>query len=358
MNTLFFKRIVCMLIIIIMLTPINNILADDQNDKTQGDITINILQYTPIEIKENDTLTVQLQVATTGESIEEPITIHLCLNQRDMVIDTKNINGLTRAEPLNITMNWITQQGNHTLIAIADPNNNITKENEINKQDQITIYVKGTNTNAGNSNDADDSTTETGEITHTTYGDNIKYEHLSNGMTRATLPFPTVYDEQQDEWQPVDLTIIWNDDLGVWGARKARYDISFSEHSSSKELFNMKMNDEWIVYSLFEGKKSTYDITTNELQDISERINVSSTVENNEISYENVFNETDITYSLLPFGLKETIVLHSAPNLKKMDGESYVVYEGELTFSKNLTLWVDGEQIVEKTFRTEKKNRV
>ena len=30
-------------------------------------------------------------------------------------------------------------------------------------------------------------------VLSTTYGNNVKYEHLSNGNTRATIPFSTVY---------------------------------------------------------------------------------------------------------------------------------------------------------------------
>lgn len=198
------------------------------------------------------------------------------------------------------------------------------------------------------------NTSKSDDIISIEYGDNVKYEYLSNGLTRATLPFPTVYNDYYREWEPVDLNFEWNDVLSSWSPRKSQQEISFSQSSTADELFKVKDDVEWITFSLSNENQRVYDFETKEFEELSTIQSVSPTVQNNNIVYGNIFPRTDISYKVLPFGVKETILLHSAPLVKKEYEDSYLLFEGELIISNNLSLWIDGEELKDQHIRTDK----
>lgn len=340
-----------MLVITIMLSPLNNVLANKSGDKT--DLTININEYKPVEVKENETLIISLEVANIGETDEEQITIHLCIDQDNNIIETKSIQLLKAGESVNISMNWKTQSSNHTIIANVDPYDKIIERNETNNVNQLLIYVAGSNDGTPNTNDSND---DTPGIIKTNYGDNVKYDHLSNGITRATIPFPTIYNEENDQWEPADLDVYWNSETSEWQPKKSRMDVSFKNDLESSGLYRFEVDGSWVEYSLNEGKM-TWE---NDQEDTSEIISAVSApvtnVKEDEITYEGIFDNTSIKYQVLPFGVKEYFILDSPPDHTDVDSSSAVlVYTGELCFSEDLTIWVDGEDYTNKDFKTSGK---
>ncbi len=125
------------------------------------------------------------------------------------------------------------------IISLLSQFNSVLADNNESRQDETN------NENQGSMHFYELNTSKSGDIISAEYGDNVKYEYLSNWLTRAALPFPTVYNEYSDEWEPVNLNLEWNDVLSSWSAEKTRQEIFFSDSSTADKLFKVKDDDEW-----------------------------------------------------------------------------------------------------------------
>ena len=256
-------------------------------------------------------------------------------------------------ESLNISVNWKAISGNHTITVIVDPENRIPEVNESNNIDYGNIYVASRlNINSSDNNSSNDKP----KVVYTSYGDNIKYEYLSNGLVRATISFPTVYNEEEDTWEPADFNLYWNSEAYEWQLKKSRVGVSFKDNLESNRLYRFEFDGSWVEYSLNNGK-ITWENNKRGTSDIISTVSPPVTnVKGDEITYQNIFDYTSIRYKVLPFGVKEYIILDSSPKYNGVDVDDvFLLYTGELTLSNDLTIWADGRNYTNKDFETSSK---
>jgi subtilase family serine protease len=193
-KTIFLRRLVCMLVIALFVIPVNVNIAGNQNDIL--DLSIEITGITPSQPQENNLIKIASTVSNIGTETVENITIQFNCDMDNNTIVFKNLKLLEPGKSASIEIDWMAIEGNHTIIAVVDPYNSIPDKNQKNNVGRLKITVEPGN-----------------EETSVTYGDNIKYEHLSNGITRATVPYPTVYNEKEDKWEPADFDLEWDNSM-------------------------------------------------------------------------------------------------------------------------------------------------
>jgi len=347
------KSLVCVLLSISFVLPGYLVTADDPTDKTGLDAQIT--GYTPTEPKENDTIIITAKITNNDETDVSHLLVRISIDSFDNIIDTKDVEILQTDTSVDISTQWMAQPGNHTVILSAITN--ISENFEIDPQDQIEIYdemdlfVKAV---PNQSNETPDTTLPI--VTDTCYGDNVKYEHLSNGLIRATLPSPTVYNDECGKWEPADFDLYWNDESSEWKTKKSTMDVSFKNDLESTNMYRFEIDDSWIEYGLNDGEMIWYNPTEDVSEVISSASPPSLDVTKNEISYTDIFDDTVIVYKVLPFGVKENIILSSPPKYKDIDKIcTSLVYTGELQVSNNLTFWIDEKEFNEEEISTNGK---
>lgn len=347
------KSLVCVLLSISFVLPGYLVTADDPTDKTGLDAQIT--GYTPTEPKENDTIIITAKITNNDETDVSHLLVRISIDSFDNIIDTKDVEILQTDTSVDISTQWMAQPGNHTVILSAITN--ISENFEIDPFDQIEIYdemdlfVKAV---PNQSNETPNTTLPI--VTDIYYGDNVRYEHLSNGLIRATLPSPTVYNDECGKWEPADFDLYWNDESSEWKTKKSTMDVSFKNDLESTNMYRFEIDDSWIEYGLNDGEMIWYNPTEDVSEVISSASSPSLDVTKNEISYTDIFDDTVIVYKVLPFGVKENIILSSPPKYKDIDKIcTSLVYTGELQVSNNLTIWIDEKEFNEEEISTNGK---
>lgn len=324
-----------MLVIALFVIPVNVNIAGNQDNIS--DLSIEISGCAPSRPQENNVVKITSVVSNLGTETVENISIQFNCDLDNNTIIFENLELLEPGKSASIEIDWMAIEGSHTIIAVVDPYNNILEQNQKNNIDRLKIIVEPGN-----------------EETSITYGDNIKYERLSNGLTRATIPYPTVYNDLAEIWEPMDLDLQWDNGRSEWQTKKSRFNAFFKTDVIRDRLFRFEIDNDWVEYDICKGKMNWKNDTTEEY--ISGATAPQTKVGNNKINYGGVFNGTSISYKMLPFGVKECFILNCPPENNVMDKKgSYLVYTGELRFSENLTMWVDDKNCANKGFRTSSK---
>jgi len=332
----FLKRMICGIIIALLIIPLN--IAGDPSDAI--DLSIRIDGYTPLNPAENNDVKINIHITYQGTTTLENLPVQLSCDAKDTIVDYVNITMLIPGESTDMTMNWEAAPGNHTLIAFVDPQNKLQETDETNNIDQIKIQVKG------------NPEKPSPEVRLVTYGDNVKYEHLSTGVIRETIPFPTVYDAENGQWIPANLNLSWDESRSVWHPEKSRANISLKNTIDSSGIFRFEMNSCWIEYLLNEGKMTWISPKDNTENTISSVLEPKITTNTNTLTYQNIFYTVDLSYTVLPFGLKECFILTAPPPAADVSTTAVLALKGTINYDHNLTIWADGTECTKKSFQT------
>lgn len=321
-----------------MIIPLNSSIAGDIDDTI--DLSIHIVGYTPINPTEGDSIDINLQITYQGITSVENLNVQLSCDTSDNIVNSTNISLLIPETSTNITMIWETVPGNHTLIALVDPQNTLQEIDKTNNIDQCNIHI----------NESQEEPSP--EVISITYGDNVKYEQLSTGVIRETIPSPTVYDKENKEWIPANLNLSWDEGNSLWHPQKSRANISLKNTVDSSGIFRFEMNGSWIEYLLHEGKMIWNNPNDNTEVIISQVLDSTITTHTNTLTYHTIFHNVDLSYTILPFGMKECFILNAPPPAADLPETTVLAFQGNIHYDHNLTIWADGTECTNKSFQT------
>ena len=129
MSSLFLRRLLYMLVVVSMLSPLNIFVTGDKPESVE-DVSIEFVGYTPLNPENGDIVFFTACISNRGlVNIENLDILFLYDNNK---IDVKDISLLKVNESFNVSVNWKAISGNHTITMIVDPENRIPEVNESN----------------------------------------------------------------------------------------------------------------------------------------------------------------------------------------------------------------------------------
>ncbi|MCK4500718.1 hypothetical protein KAU11_09470, partial [Candidatus Babeliales bacterium] len=141
MEKMIFRKIVCMLVITLFVLPVHGVTADDSTGEV--DISINIIDYTPLHPQNGDTMVISTKLMNNGTNNATNFTVTFLCDNPGTVIDTKQIQLLQAGASMNLSITWNAFTGDHIIIAMADDKEVVVETDEGNNEDDIILYVTG-----------------------------------------------------------------------------------------------------------------------------------------------------------------------------------------------------------------------
>ena len=186
------------------------------------------------------------------------------------------------------------------------------------------------------------------------FGDNVKYEILSDGKIKATIPYDTVFNEEKGVWEEADCSLRVDEKNNEYKPSKTQYNALFRTNStSSKGTFLFETEEEWIECDLFRGRMAYGETGKKSEAKSYDPTEYSIETAEKQIEYNEIFKDTDVKYTLLPFGVKEDIILNAPPKCEESENNTALFYEWDLSISEGLTIWANGIDQTGTDFRTQ-----
>lgn len=136
------KKMMCVLLAITFILPAY---AKGENER-KPDLLIEIVGYTPLNPVEGEMVTIIAKVSNIGDLNAVNFNVQFSYDSINFTIGNKPIKFLAANATAEISITWKAIKGNHTIIAIADVDDVVKEENEVNNVGKITIFVDANKT--------------------------------------------------------------------------------------------------------------------------------------------------------------------------------------------------------------------
>ena len=153
-------------------------------------------------------------------------------------------------------------------------------------------------------------------------------------------------------WVPYTVDFIG---LGPFIADDEQYSAILPTNINSGDGIQFNCGGHWFSYELSGGKIQWWYIDKGKesTKSIGSILSSQGAASGNNVTYQNAFWGTDIRYTAHSYGLREVFILDVLPSGASVDwDETYLEYTGELTWDDGLSVWADGVEHPDKTFRT------
>jgi len=173
----------------------------------------------------------------------------------------------------------------------------------------------------------------------------------------------TMYEEKTpinyfdgNSFVPIETDILVSDGTkGNHEMTKSSYNTYFQDNIQDGKGIRFEKDGYFFTYDLSGGKIQWAEQEGDSTKTKSVGAILSSVpyVDGNKIRYNNSFLNTDVEYTLKNTMLKEILILNELPTYQT--GYLYLEYTGEVQFSNELTIWVEGINYTDKTFKTDER---
>lgn len=154
---------------------------------------------------------------------------------------------------------------------------------------------------------------------------------------------------ENGRWTPYAINFVTSGDSFRVTAEQFEASLPLNIQSGTGIVFNCK--GYWFTYKLSGGKMQWTDGSkTKSISAIQSSFGVA---DGNKLNYSSAFLNTNIHYLGHSYGIKEHFVLSELPENK--DVYPYLEYTGELSWSDELSVWVNDTEYPSKTFSTSSK---
>lgn len=153
-------------------------------------------------------------------------------------------------------------------------------------------------------------------------------------------------------WVPYTVDFIGS---GPFYADDEQYSATLPANINSGDGIQFNCGGHWFNYELSGGKVQWWYIDKGKegTKNIGSILSSQGVASGNNVTYQNAFWGTDARYTAHSYGLREVFILDALPSGVSVDwDETYLEYTGELTWDDGLSVWADGVDHPDKTFRT------
>ena len=153
-------------------------------------------------------------------------------------------------------------------------------------------------------------------------------------------------------WVPYTVDFIGS---GPFIADDEQYNAILPANINSGDGVQFNCQGHFFTYKLSGGKIQWWymDKGNEGSKSIGAILSSQGVADGNNVTYQNAFWGTDARYTAHSYGLREMFILDALPNGVGVDwDEVYLEYTGEFTWDDGLSVWADGVEHPDKTFRT------
>ena len=153
-------------------------------------------------------------------------------------------------------------------------------------------------------------------------------------------------------WVPYAVDFIGS---GPFIADDEQYSAILPANINSGDGIQFNCGGHWFNYELSGGKMQWWyiDKGKEETKNIGSILSSQGVAGGNNVTYQNTFWGTDARYTAHSYGLREVFILDALPDGVSVGwNETYLEYTGELSWDDGLSVWADGVEHPDKTFRT------
>jgi len=173
--------------------------------------------------------------------------------------------------------------------------------------------------------------------------------HTSVGIAEANVAKGF---SETGRWVPYTVDFIGS---GPFIAEDEQYSAALPANINSGSGVQFNCSGHWFNYKLSGGKIRWWyiDKGSEGTKSIGSILSSQGVASGNDVTYQNAFWGTDARYTAHSYGLREVFILDALPSGVSVDwDETYLEYTGELTWDNGLSVWADGIEHPDKTFRT------